>query len=163
MRYLITFFRERFYRGHDYIVLKPYSSVHWGFVLISCLGIWGPIIFIDVFYTIKTHIITKAMIPIYIGVFFCNLGFWAICEGQYVKITKDAITYVLLVFMKKTIKLADIIEREEVAGNTVFRLASKDDEMIINTYHLSQNDISILYKQVGFEPKKKERKKRKID
>ena len=76
-----------------------------------------------------------------------------IFEGQYVKITDDEIKVVELVFIRKQMKIKDIIEREEISKEVGFRIASKDEEIIVRIFHLSKPDIDVLYKQIGYKPK----------
>lgn len=156
MHYLITFFKERFYNGNEYTVLKPYRDVHLSLLFITLL-IWGPNIVIQIvgFITngfekmFSTNIIPSVFIILLIIEVVLLITF----EGQYVKISNDEIKVVEFVFFKKTMNLADITEREIVSGGVGFRIASKYDEIIIKIFHLSKHDIDILYKKVGYVPK----------
>ena len=158
MNYLVTFFRERFYKGNEFIVLKPYYEVHLCVIMISFIGI-GPIIAIDIWGAIRNGFSSFFSIdlffPTLLVLIIFEFGLLIIFECQYVKITGDEIKVVELFFIHKTMKLADILEKEVIAGNVGFRIASKNDEIIIKIFHLSKNDINILYKKIGYESKKK--------
>ena len=164
MNYLITFFRERFYKGNEFIVLKPYYEVHLCVLFINLLA-WVPNTVL-LLLLIKKQGFEKILITKWIPILFCifvsmEIVLLIIFECQYVKITEEDIKVIELFFFHKTMKLADILEKEVIAGNVGFRIASKNDEIIIRIFHLSKDDIKILYDKVGYEPKKRIKKTKK--
>lgn len=156
MSYLVTFFKERLYKGSEYIVLKPCRDVHLCVLMISSF-VLIPNIIVFIQGLIKkgiTHMVNSNSLLVYLIVLpVIELILLIIFEGQYVKITDDEIKVVELVFIRKQMKIKDIIEREEISKEVGFRIASKDEEIIVRIFHLSKPDIDVLYKQIGYKPK----------
>ena len=104
MSYLITFFKERFYNGNEYTVLKPYRDVHLSLLFITLL-VWGPNIVIQIIGFIKSgfeNMFSTNIIPsVFTILLIIEVVLLIIFEGQYVKITNDEIKVIELVFLKK--------------------------------------------------------------